>query len=229
MDLTVEIAGLYVGNVATLVPGKPPSAIAKRLATGPLTLTSTGLVGDQQADLTVHGGPEKALHHYAADHYPAWRDELGEAAAHLQPGGFGENVSAVGLTEDALCIGDILTMGTAAVQVSQGRQPCWKLNAHTGLPRLAMLFQETARTGWYYRVLEAGEVAVGNRITLVERPHPGWSVARVTRARLGPGLTPDEAAELADLAALSPSWRSAFRRKMSPNAIEDTSARLNGF
>jgi MOSC domain-containing protein YiiM len=227
MRLTVEITGLFVGTVATLLPGKPPSAIAKRSVPGPLELTSTGFATDEQADLAVHGGPEKAVHHYAADHYPTWRDELGEAGAHLHPGGFGENVSALGLTEDLLCVGDVLQMGTATVQVSQGRQPCWKLNAHTGLPRMATLFQRTARTGWYYRVLEGGHVALGDRIALVERLHPGWTIDRVTRARLGPGLAPEEAAALADLAALAPGWRAAFRRKIDPGAVEDTSARLN--
>lgn len=228
MNLTAEITGLYVGTVAPLVPGKPPSAIAKRPVTGPLTLTRTGLAADEQADLTVHGGPEKALHHYAADHYPVWRDELGEEATHLRPGGFGENVSTLGLTEDLLCIGDVLSMGTATVQVSQGRQPCWKLNAHTGLPRMAMLFQRTARTGWYYRVLEEGRVAVGDRVALVERRHPSWTVARVTRARLGPGVSPEDAAELAKLVALASGWRDAFRRRADQGAAEDTSARLNG-
>jgi MOSC domain-containing protein YiiM len=228
MNLTAEITGLYVGTVAPLVPGKPPSAIAKRPVTGPLTLTRTGLAADEQADLTVHGGPEKALHHYAADHYPVWRDELGEEATHLRPGGFGENVSTLGLTEDLLCIGDVLSMGTATVQVSQGRQPCWKLNAHTGLPRMAMLFQRTARTGWYYRVLEEGRVAVGDRVALVERRHPSWTVARVTRARLGPGVSPEDAAELAKLVALASGWRDAFRRRADHGATEETSARLNG-
>ena len=227
-EITSLITGLYVGTVAPLVAGKPPSAIAKRPAAEPLTLTPTGFASDEQADLAVHGGPEKAVHHYAADHYPVWREELGDAGAHLRPGGFGENVSTLGLTEDVLCIGDVLSMGTATVQVSQGRQPCWKLNAHTGLPRMAMLFQRTARTGWYYRVLEGGQVAVGDQAALVERPHPGWTVARVTRARLGPGTTQDEAAGLADLVALSPGWRAAFRRKVDPGATEDASARLIG-
>jgi MOSC domain-containing protein YiiM len=228
MRLTAEVIGLFVGTVAPLVPGKPPSAIAKQLVTGPLVLTPTGFVTDEQADLTVHGGFEKAVHHYDASHYAMWRDELGVSAAHLKPGSFGENISTHGLTEDTLCIGDVLTMGGATVQISQGRQPCWKLNAHTGLPQLAMLFQRTLRTGWYYRVLTPGAVTIGDEITLTARPHPEWSVARVTKARLSAQTSPTEAALLADLAALAPGWRAAFLEKAQHNTVEDTSRRLNG-
>jgi MOSC domain-containing protein YiiM len=228
MRLTAEVTGLYVGAVALLVPGKPPSAIDKQSVTGRIVLRATGFATDEQADLSVHGGLEKAVHHYDASHYAVWRDELGAAAAHLKPGGLGENISTYGLNEEALCIGDVLTMGGATVQISQGRQPCWKLNAHTGLPQLAMLFQKTLRTGWYYRVLTPGAVTVGDEITLTARPHPEWSVARVTHARLSAQTSPEEAAVLADLAALAPGWRSAFLEKSQHNTVEDTSHRLNG-
>lgn len=210
MTLSVPIDALFVGTVEDRWPGKPPSAIAKRRIEARLEITPTGFARDAQADLTVHGGREKALHHYAAEHYPAWRAELGRDD--LRAGSLGENISTTGLTEETLCIGDILTLGTATVQVSQGRQPCWKLNAHTGIERMAWRVTKTGRTGWYYRVLAPGHVAPGDRITLAERPCPDWSVARVTAARLTRRIDIADALALAALPQLYEGWRDAFAR-----------------
>ncbi|MDQ0313743.1 MOSC domain-containing protein [Amorphus orientalis] len=226
MTLRATIELLCVGQVEERWPGRPPSAIAKRPTGDRVKVTASGLALDSQADLSVHGGPEKAIHHYAADHYPAWRSEL--VRDDLQPGGFGENISTSGLTEDILCIGDILTFGTATVQVSQGRQPCWKLNAHTNEKRMAALFQKTARTGWYYRVLEPGTVKQGDTISLVERLWPEWTVQRVTQARLTRRIGSEAAATLSRLPALSESWRTAFARISEKDLSEDTTARLGG-
>lgn len=226
MILTAAIDGLFVGIVEDRWPGKPPSAIGKRAVADRLEITPTGFARDAQADLEAHGGLEKAIHHYAGDHYPNWRTELGRED--LAPGSFGENVSTVGLTEDDLCIGDILSLGTAVVQVSQGRQPCWKLAAHTNEARMAYLFQKTGRTGWYYRVLEPGHVEPGDRIALRERPCPDWTVRRVTQARLTRRIAAAEAAVLAELPQLYAGWREAFARMAHGEVGEDTSARLEG-
>lgn len=228
IELSARIIGLYVGPVRGRWPGKPPSAIGKSAVAAPQLLGETGFVSDAQADLTVHGGREKAIHHYAAEHYDAWRTELGEAASHLAPGGFGENISTFGLTERNLCIGDVLNIGAAVIEISQGRQPCWKLNAHTGLQLMAALFQKTARTGWYYRVLEPGLVCAGDEIRRIACPNPDWTVERVTRARLNPRLDADIAARLAELPRLNQGWREAFRRKITPGYVEDTRQRLAG-
>ena len=112
-----------------------------------------------------HGGPEKAVHHYPFDHYEAWRTELGDIGLLRQPGAFGENLSAVGLTEADVAVGDVFRLGSAIVEVSQGRQPCWKLNERFGQPTVAKSVQASGRTGWYYRVIETGLVA----------PMPSWS------------------------------------------------------
>jgi MOSC domain-containing protein YiiM len=212
MDGTV-VTGLFTGRSQARWAGRPPSAIGKRPADGPRRVTFTGIEGDEQADLAVHGGPEKAIHHYPAESYPFWHEEYGSDALHLAPGSFGENVSTEGWTEDDLCIGDELSMGTARVQVCQGRQPCWKLVAHTGLETLAYRFRATARTGWYYRVIEEGQVAAGDRLALLDRPHDGWTVRRVTRALFDPRLDPGEARALARLAALADGWRKAFAER----------------
>lgn len=175
----------------------------------------------------MHGGEDKAIHHYALDHYAAWKNE-GQMAAGTKPAAFGENIATTGLTEENLCIGDILKLGTATVQISQGRQPCWKLGLHTGNEKMPYLFQKTGRTGWYYRVLETGTAAAGDRITLIERRNPDWSVLRVTRARLTRRVSPEEAQALAELTDLAIGWRQAFARMAGGDTKEDTSARLAG-
>ena len=226
MNRSVMIDALFIGTVEERWPGKPPSAIGKRRTAERLDIALTGFPRDAQADLAVHGGLEKAIHHYPGDHYAAWRIELGRDD--LAPGGFGENVSTIGLTEEALCIGDVLSFGSATVQVSQGRQPCWKLAAHTGEERMAYLFQKTGRTGWYYRVLEPGQVAPGDALRLVDRPWPGWTVKRVTLARLTRRIAPADAATLAGMPELFAGWREAFAEMARGNADEDRSAQLKG-
>jgi MOSC domain-containing protein YiiM len=139
---------------------------------------------------------------------------------------FGENISTRGLTEENLCIGDILSLGSATVQISQGRQPCWKLGSHTGNAKMPYLFQKTGRTGWYYRVLETGVVSVGDMMTLLERPQPNWSVQKVTQARLTRRIQPSEAEVLAEMPELAEGWRDAFAKMAMGNTTEDISARL---
>lgn len=226
-NLSSIVEGLFVGKVADRWPGKPPSAIQKDPATGPQDIGVHGFVRDAQADLEVHGGADKAIHHYAFDHYAAWQLE-GCIPGGTKPAAFGENISTTGLTEDTLCIGDILKLGSATVQVSQGRQPCWKLGLHTGQEKMPYLFQKTGRTGWYYRVLDVGVVSVGDTITLAERPQPDWTVRRVTQARLTKRIAPAEAIQLADMPELADGWRAAFAKMAAGQMREDTSGRLDG-
>ncbi len=209
MSIVSHQVALFAGQVATPWPGKAPSAIGKSERAGRQYLTKTGFAEDFQADLEAHGGREKALHHYPADHYAAWRAELGDNARFV-PGGFGENISTLGLTEADVCIGDVFALGTARVQVSQGRQPCWKLAAHTGEDRMAYLVRKTLRTGWYYRVVENGYVSAADTISLVDRAVDARSVKEVTGAFFNPRLDPDQAAMFADIEALFQGWREAF-------------------
>lgn len=224
MITSTRIDNIFAGKVETLWNGKPPSAIGKRPVVGRVALATLGLECDAQADLTVHGGPAKALHHYPSEHYPVWCAELNRVD--LIPGGFGENIATIGLTEDSVCIGDIFSIGSAKVQISQGRQPCWKLNAHTGEDHMAWRFQDTGRTGWYYRVLEPGAFEVGDSLTLTERPCPDWTVRRVTNARLTRQIEPTDAATLAALVELAQGWRAAFAKMADGDTQEDTQARL---
>lgn len=225
-ELVVDV--IYCGDIAPLGDHGAASGIAKRAVAGPWTVTEAGIVGDHQGDTRVHGGPEKAIHHYPREHYTAWRAEAPEVALFEEPPAFGENLSTLGLTEDDVCVGDVYRLGDVVLQISQGRQPCWRINAHTGWPGLARRVQETARSGWYYRVLGAGKIAPGNTLSLIERPQPDWTVGRVMRAMLTREIDTAELSGIAEIAELSENWRQTCRKRVAANGTEDWGKRLDG-
>ncbi len=122
------------------------SGIDKRPLAGAVRIGELGIEGDEQDDLRVHGGPDKAVHHYAFDHYAAWRNDLGTLPLLEAPGAFGENISTRGITEAEVCLGDSFALGDALLEVSQGRQPCWKLNDRFGVADMARRVQATGRS-----------------------------------------------------------------------------------
>jgi Uncharacterized protein conserved in bacteria len=178
MHTPTRILSVQCGKAIPFRGSDEPSAIGKVPVDGPVHVRRLGLAGDEQADLTVHGGPDKAVHHYAHDHYAFWREVLDDHPLLARHGAFGENISTGGLTEEDVCIGDRWRLGTALVEVSQGRQPCWKLDHRFGgLPVNARMVKARC-AGWYYRVLEEGVVTAGDALELVDRPHPAWTVSR---------------------------------------------------
>lgn len=189
--------------------GDEASAIAKTPVDGALRVGLLGIDGDEQADLTVHGGVDKAIHHYPRDHYGRWAGELGDHALLEAPGAFGENISTEGLIESEACIGDRYRLGSALVEISQGRQPCWKLGHRFGVATVPATVVATRRSGWYYRVIEEGAVAAGDALALVERPQPEWSVDRVFHLLIGGAgkREPEALRALAAMDALATTWR----------------------
>lgn len=175
---------------------------------GPVWLGKTNLVGDAQAALGIHGGPDKAVLGYAASHYPLWRTEL--EWDDLGFGSFAENFTLEGLAEDSVCLGDVYAVGEAVVQVSQPRSPCWKIARRWRRPDLTARVEATGRTGWYHRVLTEGVVEAGQPYTLVERPYPDWTVRRVAATARDRKAHPEAAAELGSLVVLSASWRQSL-------------------
>ncbi len=173
-----EILALLTGKAQPLARSEL-SAIAKYPQQGPIKIGYLGIDGDEQADLRVHGGPDKALHHYPFDHYPHWAVNAPEAELLSAPGAFGENISTVGLREDEICIGDTFRIGTALIEISQGRQPCWKQGERLQWNGLPALMVKERRSGWYYRVLEEGAAQAGDMLTLIDRPLADWTVKRV--------------------------------------------------
>ncbi|MBE1500814.1 MOSC domain-containing protein YiiM [Amycolatopsis lexingtonensis] len=211
----MNVDGVYVGEPSVLGYRRERpvlSAITKARVTAPeLTLTELNLDGDRQADLTVHGGVDKAVYVYPAEHYPAWREDGFEASV----GDFGENVSLSGVTEDDVRIGDVWAWGDALVQVSQPRQPCFKLAMKTGRKDVTPLMIDSGRSGWYLRVLRPGTVPTAGPIELAERAD-GPTITEVyliSFANYGQ-LPPDKveaALDLADRVLAAPALSESYR------------------
>jgi len=179
---------------------------------GSVRLRRTNLEGDGQADRVHHGGPDKAVLAYSAEHYPRWRLALNRPS--LPYGAFGENFTVVGLTEADVCIGDTWQVGAEAiVQVSQPRQPCWKLARRWRIKTLAWDVQQTGRTGWYFRVLTEGSVAAEMPLILLERPHSDWTVERANRTMHLEKSNIAAALELAAVPLLSENWQATLTRR----------------
>lgn len=228
MTLSPVRPRVLAGVVAPLGGAGHVSAIGKRPAPGPWRIGKAGLETDAQADRAHHGGPEKALHHYAFDHYAAWRAEIGGVAALDAPGGFGENLSTSGWTEDNVHLGDVIRFGRALLQVSQGRQPCFKLNLRFGPRDMALRVQKTGRTGWYYRVLEEGVAGEGDVLELVDRPCPDWPLTRLSNLLYRDMCDSDSLAAMAALSHLAENWRRLALRRLESGKVENWSARLYG-
>ncbi|HVP02551.1 MAG TPA: MOSC domain-containing protein [Solirubrobacteraceae bacterium] len=217
--MSAEIVSLQVGRPAPLPwrGGSVPSAIVKTPVAGRVALGPLGLAGDEQADRAVHGGPDKAVCCYPVEHRARWEAELGVALPH---GAFGENLSTHGLVEAAAGIGDVLRAGTAVVQVSQPRGPCYKLAARWGHRTLPGLMARAGISGWYLRVLEPGEVGAGDTLELLEAAG-GVTVADVMDATYGDGRR-DAALirRVLDSEALAASWHESllglWRRRALP-------------
>ncbi|PSJ38147.1 MOSC domain-containing protein [Allosphingosinicella deserti] len=222
-----HIQALLTGPVRPLGPRGIPSGIDKHPVEGRLWLGLNGFASDAQGDLKHHGGPEKSVHHYPFDHHAAWRGEIGDLALLNRPGAFGENVSTTGLTEADVAIGDVFRAGGALIQVSQGRQPCWKLNDRFGVADMSRRVQATGRTGWYYRVIEEGHVDVGDAMTLVDRPSPDWTIARLSRLLYVDMLDRDALAIVTALPHLAENWKVLAARRLATGEVEDWSRRLD--
>lgn len=202
-----RIVSVRVGQIAPLGPEKTPSGYVKAPARDPVQANWLGLEGDAQADLTAHGGPEKAVYAYAGEHYPRWSAEWPALAHRFGAGGFGENLTTEGIDEASLCLGDVLRHGDALLQLCQPRQPCFKLGLAMGEPRMVRALVQSGRSGWYMRVLQRGRLAAGDAIVLEERPNPRWPLARFLRLIAAKSADPSELAELAVLPGLASAWR----------------------
>ena len=178
---------------------------------GPVFVGTTNLVGDGQADLKNHGGVDKAVLAYSAGHYPKWREEL--RLPDMPCGAFGENLTITGLSEESVCIGDIFRIGEVIFEVSQPRQPCWKLARRWRMHELTGLVVRNGRSGWYLRVMEQGWIDTQMPVTLLERPNPAWSIARANEIMYHRRTDVRLTLELADVPGLANSWVEELRER----------------
>jgi MOSC domain-containing protein YiiM len=180
---------------------------------GPVYIGRLGLAGDEQADKQHHGGKEMAVLMYAEAHYAHWRT-LGGLAA-MGPGGFGENLTVRGCDERDVCVGDVLAVGEAQLEVASPRGPCADISRRWNAEWLLKRVVELRRTGWYLRVLREGEVAHGDEVRLVRRAHAGWTIDRLSALRTVTARAQAELNEAAALLALAPDWRALYAKLSS--------------
>lgn len=178
----------------------------KQPVPGSVYLSETGLEGDGQADTKHHGGLEKAVLAYSTDHEAYWWSEL---SVEVGPGGFGENLSVAGVDEQSTCIGDQWSIGEVVLEVTQPRQPCWKLGRRWERKDLPKLVVKNGRSGWYFRVIQTGTISAGDCVTLKSRPQPEWTIARANEVFYGDDANGKKT--LANVPTLSESWRTTLR------------------
>lgn len=203
---SVRIGGLYAGGVSLLGPEQTRTGIVKT-ARDRITATVAGISGDVQADRRVHGGPDKAVHHFPAEHYPALAAEFPAAGARLVPGALGENVSTRGWTEQDVAIGDVYGAGAVRLQVTQPRSPCWKIDARLDQPGAARWIAGRGIAGWYCRVLAPGDLEVGAELLLIDCVTPAVSVREFWQVVQQHRPDPDRLRQLAALPGLASDWK----------------------
>lgn len=226
--MTIRIESVFVGRPQNFSSEDASkfwtSAIVKHQVAGPVRVEKTNLDGDEQADLVHHGGADKAVLAYPVSHYEYWRETHPDMD--WSAGAFGENLSISHVTEINCCIGDVFVVSNCVLQISQPRQPCWKLVRRWNVADLAVQVQKTRRTGWYLRVLQSGMITAGDSMDLIERPHPELTVEWSNQVMFAkPRIRADDLL-LASCPLLSESWRSnLLSRSSEPN---DERNRLEG-
>ncbi len=206
MMLSRTIAAVCTG-IAQPVKGAEPSAIAKSPRTGSVAVLRLGLAGDEQANKRYHGGPDMAVHLYPLDHHDWWRAVIGAHELLADPGAFGSNLAVREITDDMVHIGDRFTLGSAVVEISQPRKPCSKIERRFARKGMVAQIVASARCGWYFRVIQEGAVAAGDRLERIALGDTAWSVARAFAVLHGRKASRAELAELAALPALSAELR----------------------
>ncbi|GIO44568.1 MOSC domain-containing protein [Paenibacillus apis] len=213
---SAEILSLNTGKPAPLMYNnrEVASAIKKLPVTDAIFLSHCNFDGDEQADLVNHGGRDKAVCVYPYEHYPYWEGEL---TTRLEMGAFGENLTTKGLLETEVCIGDIYLLGEAVVQISQPRQPCYKLAARYGAQDMPLKVQETGFTGFYFRVLKEGKVSREDRLILEKRHPMGVTVSFANRIKYIDKENQEAIRTILAVEELSDSWRASLSKRLHAN------------
>ena len=188
------------------------TGIFKDPVDGPVSIRKLNLAGDQQADLTVHGGAEKAVYAYPAEHYEYWREKLPDVS--FSWGKFGENLTTEGLTEDALCIGDRLRVGSAVLMVTQPRMPCYKLTLRFERDDMIKRFLMSQRSGFYFSVIEEGEAQAGSKVEIMSRDPHRVAVVDIVRLYLHQAHDPELLHRAMNVSALPQNWKAELAARV---------------
>lgn len=218
---------LRAGKVKKVFGKAIESAIYKIPLSGTITITLLGIPSDEHA-FEQHGGIDKALLHYSSRHYSAWKNELPGSAHLFNVGAFGENLHSEEIDEMTVCIGDRISIGEILVEVSEPRAPCYKLNHRFEVKDMAKRAQTLFRVGWMYRIIKAGEVKPGDMITLVERPYPTWTVARIMYYLYHEKDDVERMKEIVDLPLLGFATKGIFQARLDRGVAENQDGRMFG-
>lgn len=196
------------------------TGIFKQPVSGPVQLRTLNLDGDRQADLSVHGGPFKAVYAYPGEHYAFWRQEL--TGVDLPPGAFGENFTTEGLAESDLHIGDRLRIGGAVIMVRQPRMPCYKLAAKFQRDDMLDRFLDSGRSGFYFSVEQEGAVAAGDEFRLLSREENAITIEEMNRLIAHDRYNRELIEKAIQSPALPESWREYFARRLEPSHVRES-------
>lgn len=186
------------------------TGIFKQPVAGRRMVRKLNIDGDGQADLQAHGGPYKAVYAYPHEHYATWASELGRAD--FSYGQFGENLTITGILETDICVGDVLRVGGAVLQVTQPRVPCFKLETKMGIPQFQKRFLQSLRSGFYLRVLAEGEIGAGDALAITERDPHQMSVRDVNHLLYMDKQDVDAMRRVIEIDALPPGWKGSFEK-----------------
>ena len=209
-----HLLSVQTGRTAPLGPEGVPSGFVKTARSDAVAVTWLGLDGDEQADLSVHGGPEKAVYAYAASRFAQWAQEFPQLASHFTGGAMGENLTVSGLEENDICVGDVHQVGSALLQVCQPRQPCFKFALRHDNKYLPKAMVRNGFSGWYYRVLREGRLKAGDSIALHDRPNPDFPFVRLIEIIYHGKAAPDEIRRMSQLQGLASQWRARAREML---------------
>lgn len=211
MRIVMKIIGLYTGKLTSIGEKRKPTGIYKH-SVDTVTIDELGIIGDTQADKRFHGGPEKALHQYALSSYEKIIKRYPLLYKQAKPGMIGENLSAILMNEHNVCIGDIYNLGSAILQVSSPRIPCWKIDAKFKQPDLNKFISQHRLNGWYYRVLRAGDITLEDTFKLQQRPNAQVTIDTILKVIYD--KADEQTVELATHATgLDPEWQKRLQKK----------------
>jgi MOSC domain-containing protein YiiM len=211
----VRVLSVSVGQPREVVAGDRVvrTSIFKSPVTGRIPIHDHNLTGDAQSDLSVHGGPSKAIYAYPHEHYAFWREQL--PGVNLQPAHFGENLTIEGLLERDVHLGDRLAIGSAQLVVTQPRLPCYKLGIRFGRDDMVKRFLASGRTGFYLSVAVEGDIGAGDTIDIIERHPAAVSIPELLSMYLKEGASSARLREAIAIPALSDSWRRDLQKQLA--------------